>query len=121
ETDASHQPQTPSELTEPMDAHRVCMRGTWQQNPHCTALAGEIGISVGCTIYEQRPSPCRALQAAWQDGVPSPQCDRARIAHGLPALTVDDWIAYPGGVDLPMPIQLVVQETLDPLQPVLVP
>lgn len=80
----------PPALTEPIDRHRLVMRGTQARQPRCVALQGEIG-SARCGIYAQRPSPCRALQPAGQDGMASPQCDRARLAHGLPPLTAADW------------------------------
>ena len=83
---------TPPELTETLDPHRVVMRGTYGGHAvRCVALGGEIGMEVGCTVYAQRPSPCHALQASWEHGAPSPQCDRARERHGLPPLTPADW------------------------------
>lgn len=73
------------------DAHRVALRGTDRRAPHCAQLDGVVGASVRCRIYAQRPSPCRELRAAWEDGTPSPQCDRARARHGLAALTPAHW------------------------------
>ena len=98
---------TPVELTEPCGPHLLAMRGTWQARPHCVALIGEVGQAGGCSIYAQRPSPCRELKAAWEDGTPSPQCDRARQAHGLAPLLPRDWpvresaILSPDGISLP--------------------
>ena len=77
----------PRDLTETVDPHRLCMRGTWAAEPHCIALEGTIGDAVRCTIYEARPSPCRELRMSWEDGTHSPQCDKARLRHGLPPLT----------------------------------
>ena len=77
---------TPAELTTKIGPHRVAMQGTGGTPPRCTALDGEIGRSVACRIYEQRPSPCREFQASWVDGVRSERCDAARAAHGLPPL-----------------------------------
>lgn len=82
---------TPAGLTEAFDPHRVVMRGTQSRTPRCVALHGEVGRQVACSIYAQRPSPCHALVAAWENGLPSPQCDRARLAHGLPVLTPLQW------------------------------
>ena len=84
---------TPAELTEKLDPHRVVMRGTRAAPVRCTALRGAIGDAVHCAVYAQRPSPCRDLQASGEHGVASPQCDRARALHGLPALTAADWPA----------------------------
>ena len=75
----------------PWDAHRVALRGTDRREPHCAQLDGAVGGATRCRIYAQRPSPCRELRAAWEDGAPSPQCDRARARHGLAALLPEDW------------------------------
>ncbi len=81
----------PQELVAKVDNRDVAMRGTDRPQPRCVALAGAPGVAVECTIYERRPSPCRALQAAYEDGTPSDQCERARIRHGLAPLTPADW------------------------------
>jgi Fe-S-cluster containining protein len=83
--------QVPSALTVKLDAHRVAMHGTDQRKPHCLSLRGKVGTDASCDIYAVRPSPCRDLGAAWEHGEPSPQCDRARAIHGLPALGPGDW------------------------------
>lgn len=94
EADPEHGGQVPAELTEPLDRHRLAMRGTQSRQPRCVALAGPVGAA-RCAIYERRPGPCRALQPTGQDGLPSPQCDRARHAHGLAPLIAADWPAAP--------------------------
>lgn len=86
ETDAAREAATPAGLTEPLDPHRVVMRGTYAAPVRCIALQGAVGTDAHCGIYARRPSPCRALAPAWEHGKPSPQCDRARLAHGLPPL-----------------------------------
>jgi len=91
ETDASGG-VVPHALTETFGPHQVVMRGTWQSRPRCVALDAEIGTSSRCTIHAVRPQACRDVQASWESGEASPQCDRARLAHGLPALTVADWV-----------------------------
>lgn len=91
ETEPSLGGATPVALTEPCGPHTLAMRGTWQSKPHCVALQGPVGRAGGCAIYPQRPSPCRELKAAWEDGTPSPQCDRARQAYGLAPLTPEVW------------------------------
>ena len=67
------------------------MRGTFARAPRCIALRGDIGAANACAIYDNRPSPCRELQPAWEHGTASPQCDRARARHGLASLQPDDW------------------------------
>ena len=81
----------PAALTERLDPHRLCMRGTRSTPVRCTALDADIGVRSRCTIHPRRPSACREVDASWEHGAPSPQCDRARLAHGLPALTALDW------------------------------
>ena len=85
----------PPELTAPLDAHRLVMQGTKHQPVRCVALAGEIGGCVACSIYDQRPSPCRELRVSQENGTPSEQCDRARLAWGLQPLRPEDFTVYP--------------------------
>lgn len=81
----------PAELTTKLNPHLSAMRGTESRPARCVALQGTIGQSVACSIYGQRPSPCRDLMPAWMAGEPSPQCDKARAAHGLPPLEPPQW------------------------------
>ena len=83
--------RVPSELTEPLRQHERAMRGTSQAQPRCIALDAEIGRHSRCTIHARRPSVCAAVPASYEFGQPSRQCDLSRIAHGLPALSPDDW------------------------------
>ncbi|MEO0414615.1 MAG: YkgJ family cysteine cluster protein [Verrucomicrobiota bacterium] len=57
----------------------------------CVALEGEIGVKVGCTIYERRPDTCDICQAG------SFSCLMARKKHGLPVPEDEDtdktWLA----------------------------
>lgn len=76
----------PSRLTVPVTPHRVAMRGTEKHPPRCEALQGKIGDCVNCSIYESRPSPCRSVTPSWHNGEADDQCDRARLAWGLPLL-----------------------------------
>ena len=55
------------------------------------AGAGWIGEYSRCTIHPRRPSVCREVDASWEYGAASAQCDRARLAHGLSPLTLADW------------------------------
>jgi Fe-S-cluster containining protein len=45
----------------------------------CSALEGEIGIRVGCSVYADRPLVCREFRAGSQD------CRMVRRRFGLPA------------------------------------
>jgi Fe-S-cluster containining protein len=77
---------TPAGLTVKVTEHRVAMAGTDRRPPRCVALEGQIGEAVHCSIYAQRPSPCREFKPSWADGTRSERCDKARAAHGLPPL-----------------------------------
>lgn len=92
--------QVPEALTARLDPHRVHMLGTSQRQPRCVALKGSVGLDASCSIYARRPSVCRELVPSWEQGTPSPQCDRARQAHGLAPLGPADWIETP---DAPLP------------------
>jgi len=98
---------TPPGLAETLDPHRLVMRGTQSRAPRCIALQGEVGSDAHCGIYAARPSPCRDLVPAWENGQPSPQCDRARLAHGLEPLTPSTW-----GLTLPTAATMAPQQAL---------
>lgn len=103
---APHSPKGPDEaLTVQVRPFEVAMRGTeGGRTPRCVALVGDIGDRVACGIYAHRPPPCRALEASWESGAPSPQCDRARARHGLPPLTPADFDAWrASGFSAPRP------------------
>ena len=70
----------PVALTVPVTPAIVRMRGTDDQPPRCIALAGEVGVAVRCTLYAERPSPCREFD------IEHPACGRARQRCGLPPL-----------------------------------
>ena len=88
ETDAAAFGTVPQQLTQKINHQRVCMSGTNQKQPRCVALVGEIGQEVSCTIYQQRPSPCRDFGIN-QDGV-NPDCDKARARYGLVPIHIVD-------------------------------
>lgn len=70
----------PPALAVPLTPALVRLKGTDAVPPRCIALAGEIGEAVACTIYEERPSPCREFEAGHD------ACARARRRHGLAPL-----------------------------------
>lgn len=67
----------PVEMTYPLTPHMVRMQGTDAQPPRCVALAGEVGVQVRCSIYAERPSPCREFDVQHE------ACARARQRFGL--------------------------------------
>ena len=68
----------PADLTEQVNPHLRCMKGTGVRPARCVSLQGEVGRAVACGIYPQRSSTCRGLQAGDE------QCRKARQHHGLP-------------------------------------
>ncbi|HQZ01178.1 MAG TPA: YkgJ family cysteine cluster protein [Thauera sp.] len=74
------------ELTVPVTTTLARMCGTDASPPRCVALVGEIGVVARCSIYANRPSPCRDFAPYAALGIGEDACDRARRRHGLPAL-----------------------------------
>ena len=70
----------PREMTVPVTANIVRMLGTDFSEPRCVALTGEIGQQVSCSIYAERPSPCREFDTEHA------ACNRARQRCGLARL-----------------------------------
>ncbi len=76
----------PLAMTVPLTQTLVRMRGTDEAPPRCIALEGEVGQKVRCTIYEQRPGPCRDFAPYAPLGIGDDACDRARRRYGMSAL-----------------------------------
>nr|MBL8412334.1 YkgJ family cysteine cluster protein [Dechloromonas sp.] len=70
----------PGEMALPVTLGIVRMAGTDASPRRCIALAGEVGREVACTIYDERPSPCREFDTSHE------ACARARQRCGLPLL-----------------------------------
>ena len=79
----------PVHLTEPLTPFLRCMSGTNQKPCRCAALQGEPGVSTRCSIYADRPSPCRTFAMSGVDGQVNEACNRARARYGLPPLYKD--------------------------------
>lgn len=79
-------PGVAPQLTVALTATLVRMRGTDDAPPRCVALDGDVGQAVRCTIYEQRPGPCRDFAPYAPLGIGDDACDRARRRHGLSPL-----------------------------------
>ncbi len=76
----------PTELTEKVNGTFACMGGTNQKDKRCSALVGDIGKDAKCSIYENRPSPCREFNV-WDDlGIPNVKCQELRFKNGIPLL-----------------------------------
>ena len=80
ETDAHPEGCVPQQMTTAVTPFLAAMRSSAGELPRCTALEGNIGARVRCTIYEQRSSTCRDFTAF------SPECRHARHKHKLPPL-----------------------------------
>ncbi|MEH2921252.1 YkgJ family cysteine cluster protein [Samsonia erythrinae] len=76
----------PSQITEPVSPFLRCMAGTNSKTPRCQALVGTIGDAVSCSIYVNRPSPCREFMPSGMEGQTNDACNRARENYGLPPL-----------------------------------
>ncbi|MCE1242399.1 YkgJ family cysteine cluster protein [Oryzomicrobium sp.] len=76
----------PRHLAEPLIGSLLRMKGTDEHLGRCAALCGEVGQAVQCSIYEQRPSPCREFNPFAALGIADEACARARRRHGLPPL-----------------------------------
>ena len=81
-------PGVPLALTVPVTASLLRMRGTDEAPPRCIALDGVVGQAVRCTIYEQRPGPCRDFAPYAPLGIGDDACDRARRRFGLAPLAL---------------------------------
>ncbi|AUL48311.1 ferredoxin [Bordetella trematum] len=87
EVDGANGGTVPEALVTPVNAYRVCMKGTEQGGQRCVALRGELGQpGIHCAIYALRPTPCREFDIWQPDGSPNPDCQRLRMQLGLPAL-----------------------------------
>jgi len=77
----------PVELTSKINDFRAAMKGTESGNGRCVALCGDIGKpGVCCSIYPNRPTPCREFDPWLPDGSPNPDCQRLRAQQGLTVL-----------------------------------
>ncbi len=103
ESDEVTEGGVPAALTERLDAHRLCMRGTYSEPVRCVALDAKVGVYSRCSIHPRRPSVCRDVEASWEFGRASPQCDKSRIAHGLKALVPEDWRGMDEAEKHPLP------------------
>lgn len=83
----------PPELTVRISPFLAAMDGTDRPAPRCVSLVGDVGRAAHCGIYEDRPTPCRAFEASWENGTPNPRCDEARARHDLPPLRPEDYVA----------------------------
>jgi Fe-S-cluster containining protein len=81
----------PVELTSKVNDFRAAMKGTEAGHGRCVALRGEPGKGgVSCSIYQNRPTPCREFDAWLPDGKPNPDCQRLRAQLGLAPLPALD-------------------------------
>ncbi|MFA3760965.1 YkgJ family cysteine cluster protein [Yersinia sp. 2466 StPb PI] len=80
----------PNAMTEQVTPFISCMSGTNCKSPRCSALQGEVGHTVSCTIYGDRPPPCYEFERSGDAGIHNPHCDRARAHYELPPLAIDN-------------------------------
>jgi Fe-S-cluster containining protein len=89
-----HNYNVPGEYTVNISKDMTALRFENPGKPRCLALQGKIGQSVGCKIYENRPSPCRNFKASFENGTKNIRCDQARARMGLLELTPEDWKSF---------------------------
>ncbi|WP_413288278.1 YkgJ family cysteine cluster protein [Bdellovibrio sp. HCB337] len=88
--------KVPVKLTVDLDSTYRCMKGTEVKHQNkCVALTGRIGKDAHCSIYQNRPTPCRNFMASYEDGTHNPRCDEARNRHGLRPLCKSDYPPAP--------------------------
>lgn len=78
--------KVPEHLSYPSGAYSRTLKNKIDSKgrPRCLSLRGEIGCSVACGIYDERPTPCREFKHSYEDGGPrEPRCDQARASIGL--------------------------------------
>jgi Fe-S-cluster containining protein len=66
----------PAEFTTKISPHLACMKGTEKGGAPCTALKHSKEEGYRCSIYEHRPSPCRAFNIINDDGTINVDCQR---------------------------------------------
>lgn len=76
----------PADLVSPINSFMVAMKGT-ETGGRCISLQGDIGKNnIGCGIYHNRSSSCRAFPVWMSDGTPNPKCQELRLKNGLPLI-----------------------------------
>lgn len=84
----------PDEYVIQISPFRGAMKGTeTSKNTRCVKLSGDVGYNASCSMYQDRPTPCREFSASYENGIgeKDDRCDKARVAHGLAPLTINDW------------------------------
>ena len=77
----------PPELVTSISPHLVCMKGTEQGRHPCIALKYWPQMGYRCSIYENRPSPCREFNCHDERGIVNPKCNALRMAVDLKPLS----------------------------------
>jgi len=72
----------PSELTTQLTPHLACMKGTESGGRPCIALRHSDEHGYRCSIYENRPSPCREFNILNEDGTENAACKALRLRSG---------------------------------------
>ena len=73
----------PEELTTRVSTHLACMKGTEKGGAPCIALIHNKEEGWRCSIYEDRPSPCREFNVFNDDGTMNADCLKLRKKAGL--------------------------------------
>ena len=73
----------PENLTSKVSPHLACMKGTEAGHQACIALSYSVEDGYRCSIYQNRPSPCREFNILNPDGTENPDCKKLRDRIGL--------------------------------------
>lgn len=74
----------PQQLTNKLNEQFAVMKGS-ECGGRCIALEGEVGKNISCSIYSNRPTPCREFPV-FIDGKINPLCNKARLKNNLKLL-----------------------------------
>ncbi len=75
--------KVPAELTQRVTPFLVCMNGTENGNDGGKGRCVALQENNRCSIYDNRPSPCREYAAYMDDGSLNPKCVQLRQLYGI--------------------------------------
>lgn len=81
----------PTQMMVSISPKRNALKFINPNRKRCLALKGSLGQNVSCSIYKNRPSPCRNFKASYENGIHQSRCDEARVKIGLSPLSPQDW------------------------------
>lgn len=84
EIDNHHLGHVPKELTSKINDFYACMKGTEKGRGKCIALSGSSKDGdISCSIYNNRPTPCREFPVFNPDGSMNSKCLELRKINNI--------------------------------------